>query len=132
MFRFGVCKINSTYNIYIVVISCTYSCYYCLFLQVHQIMIYDFLGKLWRHIFEDCHCAIALSIGIMVQQSGPKSPQKTYVRVLRPCEHGPSRDGPKGVNARVTRSARRAIVIQRHARHAPRRQWCRRRREVSW
>ncbi|KYQ59071.1 hypothetical protein ALC60_01906, partial [Trachymyrmex zeteki] len=29
-------------------------------------------------------------------------PQKTYVRVLRPCEHGPSRDGPKGVNARVT------------------------------
>lgn len=48
----------------------------------------------------------------MVQQSGPKSPQKTYVRVLRPCEHGPSRDGPKGVNARVTR---RAIVIPRRA-----------------
>lgn len=58
----------------------------------------------------------------MVQQSGPKSPQKTYMHVLRPCEHGPSRDGPKGVNERVTRSARRAIVILRRARHAPRRQ----------
>lgn len=23
------------------------------------------------------------------------------MRVLRPCEHGPSRDGPKGVNARL-------------------------------
>lgn len=33
--------------------------------------------------------------------TGPKSPQNTYMRVLRPCEHGPSRDGPKGVNARL-------------------------------
>jgi len=65
----------------------------------------------------------------MVQQSGPKSPQKTYMRVLRPCEHGPSCDGPKGVNVRVTRHV---IVILRHARHASRRQWYCRRREVSW
>lgn len=58
-----------------------------------------------RHVSVDCHCAIALLVGIMVQQSGPKSPQKTYMRILRPCEYGPSRDGPKGVNARVIRSA---------------------------
>lgn len=75
------------------------------------------------------HCPFGRDYGATVRA---ESPQKTYMRVLRPCEYGPSRDGPKGVNARVTRSARRAIVIQRHARHASRRQWCRRRREVSW
>ena len=69
------------------------------------------------------HCPFDRDYGATVRT---ESPQKTYVRVLRPCEYGPSRDGPKGVNERVTRSARRAIVIQRDARHAPRRQWCRR------
>jgi len=44
------------------------------------------------------HCPFGRDYGATVRA---ESPQKTYMRVLRPCEYGPSRDGPKGVNARV-------------------------------
>ncbi|EGI67838.1 hypothetical protein G5I_03564 [Acromyrmex echinatior] len=39
------------------------------------------------------HCPFDRDYGATVRT---ESPQKTYVRVLRPCEYGPSRDGPKG------------------------------------
>ncbi|KYN44873.1 hypothetical protein ALC56_00869 [Trachymyrmex septentrionalis] len=44
---------------------------------------------------------ISLTTVIMVNKLGLLAP---YLRrlFLRPCEYGPSRDGPKGVNARVT------------------------------